>query len=221
VFMTGGEVEDEVAEAEQSHEVVEGRLENQAHLELLTAIREMSRAEAALNDADTNRALGFERAALKALQRAFDRRRYLLRTLSERARLDPARRLTGDRDRASGWERRVSRTDEPDRLRMLRGLMLELADTPTADEAARLPELAARLSGIDSSDLELQAAANELASATSGARRSEARVQAMRMVTSRALALMPNGAAVDLPGDSLAGYFADARRGTTRSKGRR
>ena len=41
----------------------------------------MSRAEARLNSADTTEALVNERAALRALQRAFDRRRYLLRTL--------------------------------------------------------------------------------------------------------------------------------------------
>ncbi len=94
VFMTGGEVADEIEEAEHAHELAEGRFENTAQVELLTAIREMSRAEARLNAADTAQALTYERAALRALQRAFDRRRYLLRTLPERARIDPARRLT-------------------------------------------------------------------------------------------------------------------------------
>ena len=96
VFMTGGEVADEVQEAEHAHELTEGRFENAAQVELLAAIREMSRAEARLNAADTGPALTFERAALQALQRAFDRRRYLLRTLPERARIDLERRLTGD-----------------------------------------------------------------------------------------------------------------------------
>jgi hypothetical protein len=96
VFMTGGEVADEVQEAEHAHELAEGRFENAAQVELLAAIREMSRAEARLNAADTGQALRFERAALQALQRAFDRRRYLLRTLPERARIDLERRLTGD-----------------------------------------------------------------------------------------------------------------------------
>jgi hypothetical protein len=96
VFMTGGEVADEIAEAEHAHELVEGRLENAAQVELLTAIREMSRAEARLNAADSAQALTYERAALRALQRAFDRRRYLLRTLPERARIDFERRLSGD-----------------------------------------------------------------------------------------------------------------------------
>ena len=88
VFMTGGEVEDEVAEAEAGHELAEGRGENQSQVDLLAAMREMSRAEARLNAGDTAQALVFERAALRALQRAFDRRRYLLRTLPERARID-------------------------------------------------------------------------------------------------------------------------------------
>ncbi len=108
VFMTGGQVEDEVAEAEAGHELAEGRGENQSQVDLLAAIREMSRAEARLNAGDTAQALVFERAALRALQRAFDRRRYLLRTLPERARIDPGRRLTGDRKDAKASGRDVA-----------------------------------------------------------------------------------------------------------------
>ena len=72
--------------------------ENQSQVDLLAAIREMSRAEARLNDGDTGQALVFERAALKALQRAFDRRRYLLRTLPERTRIDLGTATDGRRE---------------------------------------------------------------------------------------------------------------------------
>ncbi len=58
VFMTGGEVEDEVAEAEAGHELAEGRGENQSQVDLLAAIREMSRAEARLNAGDTGAGAG-------------------------------------------------------------------------------------------------------------------------------------------------------------------
>jgi hypothetical protein len=96
IFMTGGEVVDEVEEAEHSDDLAQGRLENQGQIELLNAMREMSRAETRLNGADTAQALVFERAALAALQKAFDRRRYFLRTLPERARIDQTRRFSGD-----------------------------------------------------------------------------------------------------------------------------
>ena len=98
VFMTGGEVVDEVEEATASHELTEGRLENRGQSELVAAIREMSRAEARLNAADATAALVFERAALKALQRAFDRRRYLLRA-HPRARADRSRAAVDRRSR--------------------------------------------------------------------------------------------------------------------------
>jgi hypothetical protein len=136
VFMTGGEVEDEIVEAERSDQLVEGRFENEGQVELLNAIREMSRAEAALNDADTARALAFERAALAALQRAFDRRRYLLRTLPERARIDPDRRLTGDRATARSWNRPSADPREPDQLRELRALMHALSTLSTLSTPA-------------------------------------------------------------------------------------
>jgi hypothetical protein len=122
VFMTGGEVADEVDEATHAHELAEGRFENEGQVELLAAIREMSRAEARLNAADTAAALGFERAALRALQRAFDRRRYLLRTLPERTRIDPAQRLTGDRSEARPATRSTGPAEDAEVPALRRGL---------------------------------------------------------------------------------------------------
>ncbi len=48
IFLTGGHVEDEEEEAEHSHEIQEGRLENTARKEIATAIQFMSRAEQAM-----------------------------------------------------------------------------------------------------------------------------------------------------------------------------
>ena len=127
VFMTGGEVEDEVEEAGAAHELTEGRLENRGQSELLAAVREMSRAEARLNAADTAAALTFERAALRALQRAFDRRRYLLRTTPERARIDLERRLHGDLSAARSSTREGREVSQDPVVNRARAAMASLA----------------------------------------------------------------------------------------------
>ncbi|HEX6162664.1 MAG TPA: hypothetical protein VFZ31_04835, partial [Vicinamibacterales bacterium] len=105
VFLGGGEVQDEVEEAAHSHELAEGRLENSGRAEMLSAINAMSRAETHLNDGRLKEALVFERQALTHLERALDRRRYFLRTLPDRSRIDVARRLTGERKDARSWNR--------------------------------------------------------------------------------------------------------------------
>ena len=88
VFLGGGEVEDELEEAAKSDELTEGRLQNTGRAEMLRAINAMSRAEAQLNDGRAAEALVFERQALASLERALDRRRYFLRTLPDRSRID-------------------------------------------------------------------------------------------------------------------------------------
>jgi hypothetical protein len=55
----------------------------------------MSRAAAQLTDVDLITALASERAALVAMQRALSRRRFILRTLTERGQIDDTRRLQG------------------------------------------------------------------------------------------------------------------------------
>lgn len=107
IFLTGGQIEDEVEEAEHSHEIQEGRLENAARREIAVAIQHMGRADQALIAVDTSSALAAARAAVEALQRAFGRNRYILRTLPVRSRIDPARRLTGDLERASDALREI------------------------------------------------------------------------------------------------------------------
>ena len=107
VFLMGGQIEDEEAEAEHSHEIQEGRLENTARREIIAAIQEMGKVEAGLAAINTGAALPPARAAVEALQRAFGRNRYILRTLPVRSRVDPSRRLTGELSAASDWRREL------------------------------------------------------------------------------------------------------------------
>lgn len=116
IFLMGGHVEDEEEEAEQAHEIQEGRLENTARREVSRAVGHMTYAEQSLVAAETRAALREARLAVDALQRAFGRNRYFLRTLPVRSRIDPSRRLSGNLDDAAGWRRDVARpTDDPGR----------------------------------------------------------------------------------------------------------
>lgn len=178
VFLTGGEVVDEVEEAEHSHELAAGRFENAAQIELFNAIREMSRAEARLNDADTAQALVFERAALDALQRAFDRRRYFLRTLPERSRIDPSRRLSGDVSTAKPvLPTRHEPSPDPE-VQALRDAIALLSEA-LAGRAPFDANLAAKIMALAPGDPDLQQAAIGLATDRSddGRRAAAARVQ--------------------------------------------
>ena len=105
IFLTGGHVEDEEVEAEQSHEIQEGRLENTARRDINSAIGHMTRVEQGLAAASPTSALPPARLAVEALQRAFGRSRYLLRALAVRSRLDMSRRMSGDTSRARDWHR--------------------------------------------------------------------------------------------------------------------
>ncbi|MCL4845961.1 MAG: hypothetical protein KJ066_05460 [Acidobacteria bacterium] len=139
VFMMGGDVEDEEEEAAHSHEIQEGRLENQGRQELIRAIQFMSVSERALNTADTAEALPAQRSAIEMLQRAFGRSRYILRTLPVRARIDASRRLTGELaevPRSIGRDAADGAVDEH----------------PVVAILARLVELAARVSSTGSFD---------------------------------------------------------------------
>ncbi len=108
VFMMGGELADdandhaghlhlnEEAEAEAEDDILAGRLANQGRLEMTRAVRAMSAAAQLLTAGALRDALVEERRALAALERALARSRFILRALSTRERVDPARRLTGD-----------------------------------------------------------------------------------------------------------------------------
>lgn len=131
VFLLGGHVEDEEVEAEQSHEIQEGRLENTARKDINSAISHMTRVEHGLTALNVAGALPPARAAVESLQRAFGKSRYLLRSLAVRSRLDPSRRLTGSLAEAVNWQR--SQPPAADRqgqaARRLMEQLLEVAAT--------------------------------------------------------------------------------------------
>jgi hypothetical protein len=149
VFMTGGHVHDEVEEAEASHELAEGRFENEAMVEMLAASAHMSRAERHLVDGDTAQALVAERLALTALQRAFDRRRYFLRTTPERSRIDLDRRLSGSLDDARAWvrDRAPSERDAKELAEVEQ--VLRLVDRAAASPEVALTDVARAVAAID------------------------------------------------------------------------
>jgi hypothetical protein len=216
VFLSGGEVQDETVEAAQSSEVTEGRLQNAGRAEMLRAITFMSRAEASLNGGSVREALVHERAALSALQKAFDRRRYFLRTLPERARIDLSRRLTGRLTTARPRARPAPDADSENELAAARGLMRDLASVASGARPVD-PAFAARLASVDGARPALRDAAARLLTAASGEARSRAAAQAMAALASHVRPLLGPSAMADLPTDPLAGYFTDALR---RSRGR-
>ena len=143
VFLMGGHVEDEEVEAEHSHEIQEGRLENTARTDVNTAITHMSRAEQALVAVNTPAALAAARAAVDALQRAFGRSRYILRTIPLRIRVDPSRRLTGELSGAGDWRRDLEPPTMDRETREARNLLERLLDVASAVRAGRTLDPAA------------------------------------------------------------------------------
>jgi hypothetical protein len=209
VFLSGGHVEDEVEEAAHSHELAEGRLQNEGRAEMLRAINFMSRAEAQLNDGRADEALGLERQALASLERALDRRRYFLRTLPDRARIDLSRRLAGDRTEARPSARLPNRSssDVDQRLSALMGALADASRGTRPIDAA----LAARVAAVDPSSSALQQAAVAMATAVTGDAQRAAADAAMNAVTAHALRTLPAASAVYLDRDPLAGRLADAQ----------
>ena len=208
VFLSGGEVQDEVEEAAHSHELAEGRLENQGRAEMVRALNFMSRAEAQLNDGNAAEALGFERQALASLERALDRRRYFLRTLPDRSRIDVTRRLTGERRDARSWlrDRTGATAVESDRLQAaMRDLIAALAD-----RSRITPSLAARVAAVEPASPELQSAAVAIANAASADDQRHTVQAAMEVLTKYALTTLPGSTPVSLPTDPLAGRLGDA-----------
>ena len=217
VFLGGGEVQDEVEEAAHSHEVAEGRLANTGRAEMLRAINFMSQAEALLNDGNAVDALVREREALRSLERAFDRRRYFLRTLPDRSRIDVTRRLTGNLKDARSWTRDRPAVEVAPGLAQQRTLMRDLS--AAANGGSVDAALAARVVALDPAGDALQQAAVALASASTDTSRRDAVWGAMQAVTMHALKSLGSAAGVRITIDPLAGRLADemARPG----KGRR
>jgi hypothetical protein len=210
VFLMGGEVQDEVEEAAHAHDLVEGRLENEGQAALLGATRAMSRAEARLTAGDTAGALVAEREALRLLRQAFDRRRFLLRPVAERARLDPARRLQGAPPPAApptlpvvpgaapvGWDAVTRAADA-------------LAEA-IADPARDLVAAAARVARLDPDDARVATAADALVRAASPSERAAALTAAQRLVHDVAARRLRE-APPPLTGGGVSGPVADALR---------
>lgn len=188
VFMMGGEIEDEEVEAEQSHELSEGREQNEGRRDLIAAIRSMSDAAALLLRPDLDQALAAEKRALAALQRALTRSRYILRVLSTRERIDDTRRLTGDRSTAPGWRRDLAAAEPPPEVRLLRDAIRDLG-------------LLARKDAYDDRD---RAAITSLATRLLASGRAEALRGAVDPLTAAARARNPRDAAALLDRAALA-----------------
>lgn len=160
IFLLGGEVEDEEAEAEHSHEISEGRFANQARKEIVAATVLMGQVEKALAAVSTRDALPPARAAVKALQRAFGHSRYLLRALPSRVRIDPARRQSGDITSAAGWNRALAPPSPDAVTEAARAALADLMATSAAlDERA---DVTATLRGLGERILAAAAGAPDL-----------------------------------------------------------
>lgn len=141
VFMLGGEVQDEFEEAAHAHEVEEGREANRGKGDLTEAVRQMSQAETRLTARAVREALPYEYRALAALQAAFGKARYFMRTLPAAVQIDAARRLQGDRSLASSAQWAV--TPLPDAMRTAALALLGRIESGGAPVDALLPELVA------------------------------------------------------------------------------
>ena len=166
VFLLGGEVEDEVVEAEASHEIQEGRLANQARREIVAATMSMRKVEQELATIAVRSALPPAQDAVRALQRAFGRSRYLLRALPTRIRLDPSRRLSGDLAAARDWPRELAPPAEDRAVAAARHAVAETAAIAGAPSGAgtreRLERLAEEVLAIEPGAADLQDSAKRL-----------------------------------------------------------
>jgi hypothetical protein len=229
VFMMGGELADagldpnmlhEEEEAHGEEDIAAGRLANQGRLDLMRAIRSMSRAAARLADHDAAAALPIEKEALASLQRAFSRSRYILRTLGERERLDLSRRLTGVLAALARPRRPAVEPELPPRAAALRRLLADTAALAAdfragADIARRSADLAQRALQIDPASAPLAEIATLLAvprpaaAALDRATASLAALVRSELGPAPARTLDPELAALD-------GALADERRGRGR-----
>ncbi|MBY0489545.1 MAG: DUF4175 domain-containing protein [Gemmatimonadaceae bacterium] len=222
VFMTGGEFEagvvegeeggtalDETAEAEGEQDLAAGRMVNRGRQALLVAIRAMSRASLALTENRLTDALRFEKTALTNLQEAFARQRFLMRALSQREALDPARRHTGAFDSLARTPVTVPLPERDATRAALRGVLADLTaaastSTSTSMRRDRDTELAIRVLQLSPGQSEAQRIAQWLTraaaqpAAASALRDSAATTLATWLARGapRAAPFLPAGAAV-------------------------
>jgi hypothetical protein len=188
IFMMGGEMQDlnalsdaldETAEAANESELAAGRLQNQGRLDLIRATRQMSRAALLLVQPDAAAALAAEKVALDALQRAFTRSRYLLRTLSSEQQLDLSRRLGGRFSTLSRDARPVPSPEESPRAIELRRVLaaaasLAQATTYSRADASMAAALAEADVRVDRSSTALRQVASAMAEAATSMTRGAA-----------------------------------------------
>jgi hypothetical protein len=190
VFLMGGEVEDEQAEAEHSHEIQEGRLENSARREIVEAIQHMGKVEIGLAAINTAAALPPARAAVEALQRAFGRNRYILRALPVRSRVDPSRRLTGELSQASDWQREILPAAPDATVQAARSLLVRLVDLAPSVQAgsaalAALTALAEEALAVDPAAEDWQAVSKGLLQLRDGRGTERERTAMLNQVVAR------------------------------------
>lgn len=210
VFLMGGEVEDEVEEAAHAHDLVEGRAENTGQAALLGATRAMSRAEARLTAGDTVGAIVAEREALKFLQQAFDRRRFLLRPVAERARIDPARRLQGTQPTTAPPRLDVREPQGPTGLGTVARAATAVARART-DEAMDLVPVAAAIAALPGADADRDRVTAALVAAADLPARRATLLEAQRAVHAAAARLLAPALPAE-PAASVSGAVAETLR---------
>jgi hypothetical protein len=204
IFMLGGEVEDEVVEAETSHEIQEGRLANQARKDIVAATVLMAKVEQALAAVSTRTALPLAQEAVRTLQRAFGHSRYLLRALPARIRIDPARRLSGDLAAVRDWPRDLVSPAPDPRVAAARAALagvMTLADARAAPDGDQLARLAERVLAIEPTAADAQQASRALLEARDlfVARQPDRARQALDRAASALLPRAQRGR-IDVPG---------------------
>ncbi len=226
VFLMGGHVEDEEEEAEQSHEIQEGRLENTARREIWRAVAHMTSTEQALAAHDTGAALAAAMKAVEALQKAFTRNRYILRTLPSRLRIDPSRRLSGALDDVKDETRAPASPAESPEAELSRRLLAEMlaliprlrSEKESAAVVAALSAVAERALAAGSGDPQWSGLAQSLLrlrEAVSGGAAAQPRIDAeSRIVVQALLQRVRKHAAIVQPrsADRLERAWADEAR---------
>lgn len=225
VFMMGGHFEDEFVEAAHEHEITDGRLDNMGRADLGRAIREMARAAAALTEVGLREALAAEKLALEAMQRALSRRRFILRTLTQREAIDDSRRLTGKLADLGRSNRRVSPAPVEPHVAAARRALGQLAvvsavATPGASESVVLDRVVQSLLGAGGTRPAMVAATTALSQAREAITRGDV-VEARRKMADASAslsAIVATASGVVTAGDdplarAVRGALADVRRG--------
>ena len=230
VFLMGGHVEDEEAEAEQSHEIQEGRLENSSRRDISRAVSHMTNAEQGLTARNTAAALHAATQAVEALQRAFGRSRYILRTLASRTTLDPSRRLTGARDDTERGVRSVATPAGDAEARRARELLVRVLDlitrapprgsVPSTGVLPQLSEVAEAALGVKPDDRSWQETSaailrlrERISSSADAGSRDDAVREVVRRLTAQARLGVPTVTAPDGDLQRLEGALMPRGRG--------